>query len=264
MNKNSERIKQYVRVAAVILLIAIIVCFILAKNQRMEYRLNKGARKYNFTIDSMVLVRDSIMNDSNFYDVYIESPDFYMLSKEDRVSFFIELDQFVGKRFYMVDIKSGEEEYLDDGRTSIEIAEDNREKEEKEAAELQKEIDDKKDEYELDREISEEEADDLPYLGMSESLLSSTRLGKPNEIKPCLNYNHLDKDHKSKEYSWVHVDDEHISEYHVTVWYRWHYGRGVDEYIDLSDNNGYVESLWMMKDGKMKSKSYTKEKYKKK
>ncbi len=85
---------------------------------------------------------------------------------------------------------------------------------------------------------------------MNESLLGYTKIGLPNEINPCLDFEYLVPSHRSKEYIWYNIDN-HISEIHVDVWYRKYYFNDVDSYFDYPDGQGYVKSIWMIKDGKM-------------
>ena len=97
-------------------------------------------------------------------------------------------------------------------------------------------------EAEEEREIIAAYREKLPELGMSEQYIDCTKLGEPDRIEKCLNFEHLVPRARSKEYYWGNINNKE-SYFHVTVWYRRHWSNRVDDYTDYYDGNGYVYSI---------------------
>ncbi len=248
-SKSKKKILYLIPVLGIVF-----ICIMLSSNLPMRIKLNRSAHKYNFKINKLEFEEFVLLKDTKTYYANIESEDFYKLSKSERNAFFFYETIPTSDRYYIISINSNGYKYDNSnmGRTLDEIEEDEKKLEEEEEAKRIAE----------EKTLSARYSDiEMPCLGMREEGLPYTKIGKPDKVEPCLNFTHLDKEHKSKKYTWKNVD-EHISELHVTVWYQQHNSHYVDDYTDYPDDNGYVESIWMQKDGKVKSSSYTEERLK--
>lgn len=111
----------------------------------------------------------------------------------------------------------------------------------------------------LSCEIAEQYAADLErmqnttsgypfYVGMRESQLEDTVLGKPDSVELCRDFYKLQTRAQSKTYEWESTNDH--GWYKVTVRYRKHNSNRFDDYEDLPSDNGYVSSItWSNGDG---------------
>lgn len=92
------------------------------------------------------------------------------------------------------------------------------------------------------------------YVGMRESQLNTTPLGKPDSIKLCRDFYKLQIRARSKIYEWKSTNEH--GWYKVTVKYRKHNSNRADDYTDLPMDDGYVSDITWSSDKGQQSISY--------
>lgn len=249
---SGKKILAIIGLVSLAILGVIFISAVAAPEARFEKDVNKLANEYGVGVDRVEIRKStnpSIKND----DVEIYFTNFDLLEMKSRQTMMSKINlHYNDVTFHISRLYSGNEEYFYNGMTLSELEAYEKEKREANAKryQAQKEEEERERKEYIDKLKSTFGEYERPGVGMSENGLSYTKLGPPDEVEKCGDFDHYDVEHKMKKYTWGHYDRNDFVV--VTVsYYDIHYK------IEYPDDNGFVSSVYYKgKDGFGKTIDY--------
>ena len=234
--KRKQQKKLAIKYVTIIVTVLIVVAILAVLGSKFQNGKNMQILKtelYSISKSSDFTIVDiQIESQDKRYECVINSSDFNKLTPQKMYLFYNEFQDKMDELklpAFIRKIKCMEDEYVFSNSTIIQNGH---------TIYNQLEEDKKKKEEELKREYGQ----DYPQLGMREEALPYTKLGEPDRITKCKDFDHLQPRAQSKEYEWG--EPLKPGYFSVKIRYKRHLSNRVDDYVEYPSDNGYVFSIY--------------------